>query len=68
MTPAERFSEIGRTLALGLMRLHAGKSTALFANGGDSCLGFSPHLRLDAETLGKRREDGAEFDGKSDDS
>lgn len=53
MTSVERFAEIGRILALGLERLHAGKSTALFADGGDSCLDFSPHPRRHAETLGK---------------
>jgi hypothetical protein len=51
MTPVERFSEIGRILALGVMRLHAGKSTALFANRGDSYLDFPPDQRSHAATL-----------------
>jgi hypothetical protein len=53
MAPGERFAEIGRILALGLMRLHAAKSTTLSATGGDSCLDFSPRPRRHAETLGK---------------
>jgi hypothetical protein len=54
MVPEERFAEIGRILALGFARLRAGKSTTLFANDGDSCLDFSLHPRLDAETRRKR--------------
>jgi hypothetical protein len=55
MAPDERFAEIGRILALGLTRLHATKSTDLFANSGDSCLDFSPCPRRHAGTVGKHR-------------
>ena len=36
MTPAERRAELGRILAAGLIRMRAGKSSSLSADGGDS--------------------------------
>jgi hypothetical protein len=38
MTPAERIAEIARSLALGLIRLHARKSSPLVADSGESSL------------------------------
>jgi len=42
MTPAERITEIARILALGLIRLHARKSSPIVADGGESSLDFTP--------------------------
>lgn len=57
MTPEERVAEIGRILALGLIRLHTDKSSSLSAGLGDSCLDFLPHQRRhgDRLTRGKTR-------------
>lgn len=41
MTPAERIGEIARILALGLIRLHARKSSPIVAAGGESSLDYS---------------------------
>jgi len=54
MTPEERLAEIGRILGAGLVRLHARKSSALFADGGESCLDFSPDQRSHANRLAKQ--------------
>ena len=40
MTPAERRAELGRILAAGLIRMRAGKSSPLSADGGDSSVDF----------------------------
>ncbi len=51
MSSEERLAEIGRILARGLIRLHAGKSRPLSVDGGDSCLDFLPDQRRHADTL-----------------
>lgn len=48
MTPEERMAEIGRILGAGLVRLHAGQSSELSADIGESCLDFSPPQRRHA--------------------
>lgn len=55
MTPDERIAEIGRILGLGLVRLHAAKSTSLSDDCGDSCLDFPPDQRRHADTRNKRK-------------
>jgi hypothetical protein len=40
MTPAERRAELGRILAAGLIRMRAGKSSPLSADGVDSSVDF----------------------------
>jgi hypothetical protein len=45
MTPADRLNEIAAILVAGLMRLRARKSSALFADPGESSLPFSPDQR-----------------------
>jgi hypothetical protein len=42
MTAGERIAELGQLLALGLMRLHARKSSRLSADWGDSSVDFMP--------------------------
>ena len=42
MSAEERIAEIGRLLSLGLMRLHARKSSRLSADRGDSSVDFLP--------------------------
>jgi hypothetical protein len=42
MSAEERIAEIGRLLGLGLMRLHAPKSSRLSADRGDSSVDFLP--------------------------
>jgi len=42
MTAPERLAEIGRILALGLMRLKAQQSSELLAESRDSSLAFLP--------------------------
>ena len=42
LTPAERLTELAQILALGLMRLHARKSSRLSADRGDSSVDFLP--------------------------
>jgi len=42
MTGTDRIAELGELLALGLMRLHARKSSPLSADRGDSSVDFSP--------------------------
>jgi hypothetical protein len=42
MTAEERIAELGQLLALGLMRLHARKSSRLSADCGDSSVDFVP--------------------------
>jgi len=41
MTPTDRIGEIARILALGLIRLHATKSSPILAGGGESSLDLS---------------------------
>jgi len=45
-----KLAELAEILAAGLMRLRERKSSALFGNGGESCLDFSPHQRGHAPT------------------
>ncbi|SDB20305.1 hypothetical protein [Bauldia litoralis] len=51
---AERIAEIGELLALGLVRLHARKSSSLFSDGGEGlvdCLATrSGHAGTELET------------------
>ena len=42
MSAEERIAEMGRLLGLGLMRLHARKSSRLSADRGDSSVDFLP--------------------------
>jgi hypothetical protein len=42
MTPAERLTELGRILAVGLVRLKANKSSDLSADQGESSVDLSP--------------------------
>jgi hypothetical protein len=42
LTPPERIAEVGKILALGLMRLEAPKSSSLSADRGDSFVDFVP--------------------------
>ena len=42
MTPTERIAEIARILGLGLIRLHARKSSETVGSGGESFVDFSP--------------------------
>jgi hypothetical protein len=42
MTPTDRLAELSQILALGLMRLHARKSSRLSADRGDSSVDFLP--------------------------
>ena len=48
MTAAERLDEIADILAVGLMRLHARKSSSLSRDRGESSLDFSPDQSGDA--------------------
>jgi hypothetical protein len=50
MSAEERLDEVAEILVAGLMRLQARKSSALFGNGGESCLDFSSHQRGHAPT------------------
>ena len=54
---AERIAEIGELLALGLVRLHARKSSGLFSEGGEGlvdCLGTpSGHAGNQPETASR---------------
>ena len=45
MSPIDRLDEIADILAAGLMRLRAGKSSALSRDGGESSLDYSPDQR-----------------------
>lgn len=51
LTPEERVAEVGRILAAGVLRLHAGKSSPLSADRGDSWVDFLPGQRRHADTL-----------------
>jgi hypothetical protein len=54
---SERIAEIGKILALGLMRLHARKSSDLYANSGEVSLdcvgGQSGHAISEVEKVGR---------------
>ncbi len=54
MTPEDRLAEIAEILALGLIRLHARKSSALSPDQGDRSLAFPPHRSGHARVLKKR--------------
>lgn len=51
LAPAERIAELGQILALGLVRLHARKSSLLSAPRGDSFVDFVPDQSGHAATL-----------------
>lgn len=57
MTAQERLAEIGRILALGLMRLKAEQSSELFAEARDSSLALPP------TTSGRGRQPGSRIGG-----
>lgn len=42
MSARARLEELGRILAVGVIRLNAAKSSSLSADGGDSFVDFSP--------------------------
>jgi hypothetical protein len=54
MTAGERITELGQLLALGLMRLHARKSSRLSADLGDSSVDFLPDQSGHADALKRR--------------
>jgi hypothetical protein len=54
MTTEERLAEICTILALGLMRLHARKSSELSTDRGESFVDFTCHQSMHA-TRSKRR-------------
>jgi len=54
MTSEDRLAEIAQILALGLMRLHAGKSSPLSADCGDSSVDFLPDRSGHADAPGRR--------------
>jgi hypothetical protein len=54
MTPAERLAELGEILALGLMRLHARKSSRLSGDCGESSVDFLPDRRAHADAPERR--------------
>lgn len=55
MTPGERLAEVGHILGMALVRLHAGQSSPLSADHGDSYLDFPPDQRSHAATPAKRK-------------
>jgi hypothetical protein len=54
LTPAERLAELGQILALGLMRLHARKSSRLSADCGESSVDFLPNRSTHADAPERR--------------
>jgi len=54
MTAEERIAELGELLALGLMRLHAPKSSSLSADRGDSFVDFVPDQSSHADAPKRR--------------
>jgi len=54
MTPAERLAELGEILALGLMRLHARKSSRLSVDCGESSVDFLPDRSAHADAPERR--------------
>jgi hypothetical protein len=51
LTAAERLSEIAEILSVGLIRLHARKSTQLSRRRGESFLDFAAHPSGDANAF-----------------
>lgn len=54
MTAQERIAELGQLLALGLMRLHARKSSPLSPDCGDSSVDLLPDRSGDAAAPKRR--------------
>ena len=51
LSPTERLAELGQILALGIVRLHARKSSLLSATRGDSFVDLLPDRSGHAATL-----------------